>query len=179
MLEASGGLIHHEKGIFLAYSYQNVNLVVWEDALDLSAVRLVDQVHTRWQRAIGTRLSLVSVLTPRVGFPSAQVRAEIHALQVRWRPTIGCFVAVLETDGMWRSAVRGFLGAIQALAPDGEGRIQLTTNLGTAASWLVEPHERVTGVKLDVRALKEFFERSRHGVPSHPTRTFDGERTGG
>lgn len=174
MLEATGGLIHHERGLFAAYSYQNVNLVVWENALDLDAVRIVDQVHAGRQRALGCRLSLVSVLTSRVGFPSAQVRAEIHALQVRWRPVVGCFVAVLESDGMWRSAVRGFLGAMQALAPESDGRIHLTANLGTAASWLVEPHARVTGVKLDGRALRDFFERSRRAPPTGNSRAARG-----
>lgn len=147
----------------MAYGYDNVNLVIWENTLSVEALHMADRVHAKRHGELGRRLSLVSVLTARVGFPSSQVRAEVHALQVRWRPAIGCFVAVLESDGMWRSALRGFLTTVQSLAPDSDGRLHLAANVAAAAAWLVEPHARVTGVKLDRAALKRAFEQARHG----------------
>lgn len=164
------GLLHRQSGEFVVYGYDNVNLVVWENTISVDALHRVDGVHARRHRELGKRLSLVSVLTARVGFPSAQVRTEIHALQVRWRPAIGCFVAVLEADGMWRSALRGFLTAVQSLAPESDGRLHLASSLGGAAAWLVEPHARVTGVKLERTALKQALEQARRaGAPQSAT----------
>ena len=165
MFDAEPGLIHREQDMFSVYGYQNVNLVVWQ-TMNIEAVRKVDEVHARRHLELGRRLSFISVLTPQVGFPDSEVRAEVQELQARWRAGIGCFVAVLEADGMWRSALRGFLAALQALAPQSDGRVHLAGSLGYAAAWLIEPHARVTGVRLDRAALKEFLERARRTAPA-------------
>jgi hypothetical protein len=104
------------------------------------------------------------VLTARVSFPDSEVRAEIQSLQTGWRASMGCFVAVLEAEGMWRSAVWGFLTALQAVAPESDGRLHLAATLGAAAAWLVEPHARLTGVRLDRTALKDFLEAARRAA---------------
>lgn len=164
MFDAKSGLMHRQPGVFSAYAHRNVHLVIWE-SMSVEAVRAVDQVHARRHRELGQRVSFISVLTPQVGFPDAQVRAEVHALQARWRGGIGCFVAVLEADGMWRSALRGFLTALQAVAPQSDGRVHLAGTLAYAAAWLIEPHARVTGVRLERASLKDFLERSRRAAP--------------
>ena len=163
MQEAKHGLLHRQPDEFVAYGYDNVTLVVWDNTISVDALQRVDRVHARRHRELGRRMSLVSVLTAAVGFPNSQVRAEIHALQLRWRPAIGCFVAVLEVGGMWRSALSGFLTTVQSLAPESDGRLHLVATVGAAAAWLVEPHARVTGVQLDRAELKRALEQARRG----------------
>jgi hypothetical protein len=166
MFDVRDGLLHHQPGEFSAFGHENVNVVFWHNSLSVATVRAADRVHARRGAELGRKLSFVSVLSARVAFPDSDVRAEVHALQARWRASIGCFVAVVEADGMWRSAARGFLTALQAVAPESDGRLHLSSTLGAAAAWLVEPHARMTGVRLDRAALNNFFEGARRAAAS-------------
>lgn len=123
-------------------------------------MRVTKDVTTRLR---GERGSSVHLLDPSVGFPDSATRESLAKLSRDSANELGCMCVVLQGDGFWASAIRGFLTGLHTLAPN-MFDIHASATTAQVLSYLPAAHLKRTGTPVsaaDLQRLLDMGERWR------------------
>ncbi|MET0390851.1 MAG: hypothetical protein ABW321_33065 [Polyangiales bacterium] len=135
-------------GVYSAYVYKNVSILVWFGPMLMEDVATFEQGCQAMCEIHPEGVSSVNIIVPGGrSMPTAEVRSELTKVLARYSPHTAGAAVVIRGDGFWASALRGMIIALSLLLPR-RRHFQIFGSLDAAAEWLPALHAEKTGVTI-------------------------------
>lgn len=152
LLRGAGVEIVYQDDEHLIATFQNVIVTVWGTRSTVATIEHLDSAaHQLWARH-PTGISSLHLILHSEGMPDGAARAALNKLTDVHAPHLACVATLVQGSGFWASAMRGLLTSLHFLVRR-PFKARICASLEEMASWLVEPHARMTGVTLERDAV--------------------------
>jgi hypothetical protein len=149
-------------GIFEAFLWQNVSIVVWSGTATLESVDVYEDLCRQSRERFPAGLSSVHIIVPRQSLlPGSQVRDALTRVNAQYLDLVGAVAIVIQGGGFWASAVRGMITALTLSLTRSRGfELRIHAHVDEVAEWLPAAHLKRTGVTLGHDELQSALQRA-------------------